>query len=203
MDQLHHWPEGSNPASITAEGRGDVQDVQAGGIWLEGPPEKRHPRNTWPASRNFRRRTPNDALLVPEHIASKLRLHLFELVEEDAEKGKDIAKMESAAGANKETEGNTTDQLLLAAAAQEDDTGDDAASCDLTETAKMESAMEEADELAKEIYKLTKAGMGDTEGTGPEEIPRDAAQEDVTADDPGGAIPDELQRESAVEEFAA
>ena len=63
--------------------------------------------------------------------------------------------------------------------------------------------MEEANELAKEIYELAKAGMGDTEGTGPEEIPRDAAQEDVLAANPGGAIPDELRRELTVRVFAA
>ena len=39
--------------------------------------------------------------------------------------------------------------------------------------------------------------------SGPKEIPRNAAQEDVTADDPGGVFPDELRREPAVKEFAA
>ena len=84
VDQLHHWSVGSNPAGITAEGRG--------GIWLHVPPEARHSRKTWPASRNFCRRTSDDALLVLGHIAIKHRLHLYELVEEDTEKGNDSAK---------------------------------------------------------------------------------------------------------------
>ena len=123
-------------------------------------------------------------------------------MEEDAERGNDIAKMESAAEAIKEAEDNTTDDLLRDAA-HEDATGDKAAGHDLTELAKMESALEEANELAKEIYELTKAGMGEIEGAGPEEIPRDATQKDVTTDDLGGAIPDELLREPAGKEFAA
>ena len=110
--------------------------------------------------------------------------------------------MESAAKAIKETEVNTTDKLLQDAAAQEDATGDDAASHDLMETAKMESALEEADELAKEIDELAKAGMSETKGAGPKEIPMDAAQEDVTANDPGGTIPDEQLMEPAVKEPA-
>ena len=38
VDQLHHWPGASNLTDITTKGRGVAQDVQAGGVWQDGPP---------------------------------------------------------------------------------------------------------------------------------------------------------------------
>ena len=141
--------------------------MQAGGTWLDGPTEARHPRDTWPASRDFRRRIPDEALLVSGLFTIKHRLHLYELVEEDTERGDVIAKMESAAEAINEIEGNTTDELLRDTAAQEDATGDDAAGHDIRGVVK-EIGLEESSE---------------TEGDSPEEMSRDTAGRENFNDD--------------------
>ena len=63
--------------------------------------------------------------------------------------------------------------------------------------------LEEIYDLIQEIFELAKAGIGETENVGPEEMPRNATQKDVTAKDTKGDSPDELLKEPAIEKSAA
>ena len=121
---------------------------------------------------------------------------MYELMEEEAERGDSSAKEESATRAFSKLEGRTTGEQL------QDATGDNAACYDLTETAKMESTPEEVNELAEESYEMAKNDMCNIESTDPKATPWDAAREGVIADVPGGAIIDELRRQPTAREFA-
>ena len=57
--------DASNHTDIATDGGGVVQDMQAGGVWQKGPPEARYPRDTWPASRDFRKRVPEEEDVAP------------------------------------------------------------------------------------------------------------------------------------------
>ena len=62
------------------------------------------------------------------------------------------------------------------------------------------------DELVEEIHKSSEAGsneINESKGDGPEETPREATQDDVTANDTKGNNPDELLKESVITNSAA
>ena len=59
--------------------------------------------------------------------------------------------------------------------------------------------IQESYETVQKVFKVTKAGAEETEDAGPEEMPRDTAQEDGTAKDTEGDGPDELMKEPSTE----
>ena len=95
VDQLHHWPGGRNIADISTKGKGVLEDVDEESEWQLGPVETRMPRESWPASRNFRRDIPAEELRSPCYQTNAVRsnkseveieLSLFKFVDEVMEK---------------------------------------------------------------------------------------------------------------------
>jgi len=59
VDELHHWPGLRNIADLATKGKAEVSDVAYGSEWQDGPVECRKPRETWPATRDFKRQLPD------------------------------------------------------------------------------------------------------------------------------------------------
>ena len=115
----------------------------------------------------------------------------------DSKKGNSSIKEESAAATITEPEGRPTGKLL------QGDTGDNTVGYDLTDMAKMQSTLEEVNELVAEIYEMAKNDRGGMVGSDPGATSRDAARESTIADNPGRAIVDKSRRERTIREFVS
>jgi hypothetical protein len=69
VDKLHHWPGPRNIADIATKGRASIQDVDENSEWQLGPLEARFPRTSWPASRDFRRKVPEEEVRTKAYTA--------------------------------------------------------------------------------------------------------------------------------------
>ena len=68
VPEIHHWPGTSNPADLGTRGMAVRWQVESGSDWQRGPAVLAFPRETWPASRDFRRQLPQEELLVQKRV---------------------------------------------------------------------------------------------------------------------------------------
>ena len=67
VPEIHHWPGTLNPADLGTRGAAVQKQICAGSEWQTGPAVLAYPRETWPATREFRRQLPKEELLVKVH----------------------------------------------------------------------------------------------------------------------------------------
>ena len=58
VEPVHHWPGISNIADLATKGKARVGDIGPGSTWQCGPKEASYGMETWPATRDFRRKLP-------------------------------------------------------------------------------------------------------------------------------------------------
>ena len=58
VEAIHHWPGLGNIADLATKGKATVNDIGPGSSWQCGPRETSYPRESWPASRSFRKILP-------------------------------------------------------------------------------------------------------------------------------------------------
>ena len=89
VDPLMHWPGLRNIADIGTKGKATLADLGPSSEWLNGPRELSQPRETWPASREFRRSVPkeetrckafNSNAVVQEQAGARLRNLVLEVM---------------------------------------------------------------------------------------------------------------------------
>ena len=92
VDELHHWPGSKNIADLATKGKAELADVEVGSEWQDGPLDARFPRDSWPATRDFKRDVPEGERRVKNFAAhfTKVarRLKVYELAEEIMEKSR-------------------------------------------------------------------------------------------------------------------
>ena len=97
VDDLHHWPGLRNIADLATKGKAEVSDVAKGSEWQDGPVECRKPRETWPATRDFKRQLPDGEVRLESGgftlnavAATVIEFKLFHIVREIMDKSNDL-----------------------------------------------------------------------------------------------------------------
>ena len=62
VDEIHHWPGLRNIADLGTKGKATLEEIGEDSEWQCGPKEVRFERDTWPASRAFKRQVPQEEL---------------------------------------------------------------------------------------------------------------------------------------------
>ena len=64
VDDIFHVPGTENPSDISTRGEAQVEDVQFGSVWQDGPVWLGEDRTRWPVSRDFVRKIPEEETRV-------------------------------------------------------------------------------------------------------------------------------------------
>ena len=100
VEPVHHWPGISNIADLATKGKARVGDIGPGSTWQCGPKEASYGMETWPATRDFRRKLPEQEVKLTNKTSGVLVTTVcVESIETRTEQGGDSnVKIESSQG---------------------------------------------------------------------------------------------------------